>query len=108
MLMTRAAQAYMNHGRWIADCPRNGCRNALALQPGQAQFHCTPCGCGVFADVEWPPDFEIIDAVLSVRPIPETRHWAPAGHRQSIACGSPEGQTVMDLINESTNHEELP
>lgn len=109
MLITRTAQAYMNHGRWIADCPHHDCGNALALRPKETQFYCAPpSGCQTIAEVEWPPDAAEIDAALSVRPVPTTRNWAPAGHRQAVACRVPDGQSVKDLLQETHDHEERP
>ena len=37
-LITHHCQAYVNHGRWVADCPRPYCGNALKLTPNQAVF----------------------------------------------------------------------
>lgn len=95
----------MNLGRWIADCPMDRCGNALGLQPNQAMFCCTPGGCNSIVEVEWPADVADLDAALSQRPVMETRNWAPAGHRQSQACGVPDGQTASDLIAEAYEHE---
>lgn len=101
------ALAYVNHGRWIADCPRPHCGNAVGLHPKQAVFHCAGAGgCQLMAPVEWPDDVDDITAALAQRPIPTTRNWAPAGHRQSIATGVPDGQTVVDLIAETHEHAE--
>lgn len=101
------AVAYVNHGRWIADCPTPYCGNALSLEPKQTMFHCSSDvgGCQSIAEVLWPSETEAIDAVLSNRPIPATRNWAPAGHRQAISCRVPDGQTVADLIAETIEHE---
>lgn len=99
-----AARAYCNHGRWVADCPRQYCGNAIALLPKETQFHCAgEGGCQLLTEVEWPRDADAIWEALDVRPVPGTRNWAPAGHRQAIACNVPDGQTVAELIAE--NHE---
>ena len=66
---------------------------------GESGMHCTACHW--VGGVTWPPDAAAIDVVLDMRPVPETRHWAPAGHRQAIACGFPDGQSVDDLIVEN-------
>jgi hypothetical protein len=95
------AIAYVNHGRWLADCPRPGCGNALELQPRQVTFHCTDRtgvgSCGLQADVEWPPNVQAITDELGKRPVHSTRNWAPEGHWQSIGTGR---QTVRDLKEE--------
>lgn len=33
--------AYMNHGRWLADCPK--CMNASRVKPGRKKFICLAC-----------------------------------------------------------------
>lgn len=95
-------QAYVNYSRWIADCSYPGCANAQMVEPGQFMFACVECHHE--CTVVWPPDAELIDAVLGARPVPSTRHWAPAGHWQAIACGFPDGQTVEDLLEEGEAH----
>ena len=98
-------QAYVHDGRWQADCPYPHCANAVALTPKQQTYHCTG-SCLRFADVEWPSDAAGIWDALAERPVMTTRHWAPAGHRQAIACGFPDGQTVEDLRAETRYHQE--
>ncbi|HEV2778540.1 MAG TPA: hypothetical protein VGX25_03995 [Actinophytocola sp.] len=106
-VVTAAARAYVNHGRWLADCPRPHCGNAMLLQfqPRQELFHCGGLGgCQLVTPVDWPIDAEAITAVLALRPVPVTRNWAPAGHRQSVTTGTPDGQTVIDLLEENVEH----
>lgn len=104
-LLTTLARAYVNCGRWIADCPREHCTNAIALTPKQVQFFCEhEGGCRLLTEVEWPADADAIWEVLKARPVPGTRNWAPAGHRQAIVCGLPLGQTVDALIAENREH----
>lgn len=109
------AVAYVNHGRWLADCP-TGCNAAMDTTVGETGYLCgVPYegriigGCGASAPLVWPEDPNAITAALSVRPT-ANRHWAPAGHRQTyvsytpdgrlIAEAYPNGQTVADLIAE--------
>jgi hypothetical protein len=92
-------QAYMYSGQWVADCCYPDCYNTQALISGAMWYHC--CNCRHVAEVDWPVDAEQIDAALAIRPVPGTRNWAPAGHRQAIQCGFPEGQTVADLVEET-------
>ncbi|MFC5744839.1 hypothetical protein [Actinomadura rugatobispora] len=96
------ARAYVNHGRWVAGCPREFCTNALELQPRQARFSCTtvPDGCGLDAPIEWPPDADDIWAALMRRPVPATRNWFPTGHELAVRAGCPHGQTAADLLAE--------
>lgn len=102
LLLTTTAQAYVNHGRWVGDCPRPYCGNAEKLAPRQATFHCS--NCRLLVDLVWPPDPDGVWSVLELRPVPQTRNWAPAGHRQALVCGFPDGQTVADLTAENHDH----
>lgn len=82
------------------------CANAIALEPKQTQFHCGgEGGCQLVTTVRWPANADDIDAALAVRPVPGTRNWAPAGHRQAVECGCPQGQSVADLVAETHEHE---
>lgn len=100
------AIAYINHSRFVADCPRPHCANAILLEPKQTTFHCGGSdGCQLLADVEWPPNADEILAALMERPVPSTRNWAPAGHRQAIVTGFPNGQTVAELRAETHEYE---
>jgi hypothetical protein len=84
--------AYYNWGRWVADCPRPGCVNALQLHPGQDLFVCQGMdSCGAVGQIEWPPDPSAIAAALNVRPIPRTRNWKP-------------GETLADLMAENLEY----
>lgn len=106
------AYAYVNHGRWVADCPA-GCGSALNLRPRETTYVCAVfdggqmvAGCGACSAVAWPAGAVWIWDALLRRPNPLTRNWAPAGHRQALATGFPQGQTVADLIAETYLHEE--
>lgn len=102
LAIANVVQAYVCHGRWIADCCRTDCANAEALEPKQTAYHCA--NCRQVAGVEWPADADDIWDALAVRPVPQTRNWAPAGHRQAHACRVPGGQTVADLRAETVQH----
>ena len=107
------ARAYFNHGRWVADCPREFCTYAFELEPGQETYLCrtrprrpgaAPGGCGAEAPIEWPADAEEIQRALELRPVESTRNWLPAGHPLAVAAGVPHGQTVADLLAENEEH----
>lgn len=102
---TTMARAYINIGRWVADCPQPHCNNASALTAKQAHMHCGGVdGCQLISEIEWPSDADAIWEVLQERPVPRTRNWAPAGHWQAVVTRFPDGQTVADLRDETAEH----
>lgn len=105
-LLTARARARVNHGRWIADCPRRYCANAVRLTPGQATFHCAgDGGCQMVATLEWPADADGIWDALQLRPVPSTRNWYPDGHVEAVRLGLPHGQTPTELLGEQREYE---
>lgn len=107
LLLTARARARVNHGRWIADCPRRHCANAVKLDPRQPVFHCAgEGGCQMVAEVEWPADADGIWEVLLERPVPGTRNWYPDGHVEAVRLGIPHGQSVAELRTEHREHDE--
>jgi hypothetical protein len=102
-LLTHTARARVNHGRWIADCPRRYCANAIRLQPRQGTFHCAgEGGCQMVAPIEWPANADDIWSVLLERPVPSTRNWYPDGHVEALRLGLPHGQSAAELREETT------
>lgn len=98
-LLTTQARAYINFGRWVADCPLE-CGNALALQPGQANYFCAPPGgCGHMGTIEWPDNADELWSALENRP-PKNRNWFPSGHPLALRAGCPHGQSPKDLRDE--------
>ncbi len=74
-------QAYVNHGRWVADCPCNG---AELVAPKQEML----CGsCGMKHTVEFPKQRTKIEETLNVRP-PHNQNWSV-------------GETVDSLVAEN-------
>lgn len=73
------AVAYVNHGRWVADCPF-GCGGAELAR--EEWFICREClnyGCaGARLALVWPAEEDIgaIEAALVVRPLIH-RNWDP-------------------------------
>lgn len=105
-LITTVARARVNHGRWIADCPRRYCANAIRLEPHQSTFHCSGLGgCQMVAGIEWPADADDIWQALLERPVPTTRNWYPDGHVEAVRLGLPHGQTADDLRTEQRQYE---
>ena len=95
------ARAYVNHGRWIADCPR-GCGGAEALTFGCASFTCSNCQWVTRA--LWADGWVEVERALAERPLPLNRNWFPEDHPLAIASGRPHGQTPDDLRAEAHRH----
>lgn len=94
------ARAYINFGRWVADCPLD-CGNALALQSNQPSFFCAPPGgCGHMGGVDWPDNAQEIWDALADR-APKNRNWFPASHTLALKSGCPHGQTPQELRDET-------
>lgn len=100
-LITLHARAYVNWGKWIADCPMD-CGSALALEARQVAYACPECK-GV-ALVSWPDNVDEITDVLAERPVPRTRNWYPSGHDLALRFGMPHGQSVSELREEARDH----
>lgn len=100
-LITNKARAYVNFGRWIADCP-TGCGSALQLNPGHGMFQCVECF--FVTEVEWPNNAEDIWETLAKRPAPKFRNWFPEGHELALRANCPHGQTVKELEDEAAEH----
>lgn len=70
--------AYVNHGRWLADCP--ACGRAQLQSYDDHRLYCPACdngGSGSWARVVWPANAAALEAVLLQRPVPDTRNWTP-------------------------------
>lgn len=99
-----AALAYVNWGRWVADCPVPGCHDAQQLTPGALSMMCAD---GHMSPVQWPGDAKSVTAIsdaLNVRPDERNRNWYPAGQPVAVAAGYPVDQTPADLDAETAAH----
>lgn len=111
-LLTHPALAYVYHGDWVADCPRNGCGNVeflgVPMVKGgprvilRSEFHCSYCT--QLAEILYPPQLDEIMAVLSRRPIPHTRNWYPKNHETAVKFRVEHGQSVAELMEENAAH----
>lgn len=71
------AQAYVNWGRWLWDCPI--CRAAQVCTPADPRGYCIECfnaGDGWWP-VMFPAERDQIGMLLARRPDPRTRNWRP-------------------------------
>lgn len=101
-------QAYVNHGRWVAECGRPYCGNAFKLDRNEMLYVCRgDGGCGFAAVVEWPSNADEIWEALMQRPVPATRNWIPFGHKLAERFGLPAGQTPRELLEEQAEMEKL-
>lgn len=75
--------AYINHSRWVADCPCNG---AELVTPGHKML----CGsCGAESKVTFPSDADEITALLGKRPS-VNQNW--------------HGETTAEILAENIEH----
>ena len=81
--------AYVNHNRWLVDCPC-GSGAAVDVEADPPVARCYEDGV-VHTQVTLPPDRAAIDAALLRRPLAATRHWHP-------------GETVAELHAENAAH----
>lgn len=97
--MDLRATVYVSWGMWVARCPADGCLGAEHFGHApitgavggltQVGFACNRCG--LVCPADWPANAEDIWAVLSQRPIVETRNWEPH-------------ETLEDLLAENALH----
>ena len=98
------ALAYLNWGRWVADCPEPGCQDARAVYhpvTGQRQTE-DVCANGHHFVIEMPPtslEAQLVAAVEE-RANDADRSWYPKGHKRATLAGLPTGQSVKELVDE--------
>jgi hypothetical protein len=101
MLIPAKARAYVNHGRWVADCPAE-CGGAMSLDPRQGLFACGVCK--QMNEVEWPDNPDEIFETLMRRPLARNRNWFPTGHFLALRGSMAHGQTVNELLEEEERY----
>lgn len=72
--------AYVNHGRWVADCP--ACNGGIACWPDNPVCMCLDCGRTFTAAFPSKADVKKAVALLSERPT-TARNWMP--QRESVS-----------------------
>jgi hypothetical protein len=88
-------------GRWIVDCPVDGCNDARLVTPGQKTVACIK---GHLSTVIWPGDATTVTAIMAAlqkRPDESKQNWFPAGSKVAAAGGYPVDQTPADLDAET-------
>ncbi len=69
LTVTGTLRAYLNHSRWIAECPSN-CGDAVFASRVLRRYTCSEPGCpdtGLYR-VVFPPNFRQLEAELAKRP----------------------------------------
>lgn len=101
LLRPQQAVAYVNHGRWVADCPAPNCYNAEELNAGQFMYSCQLCY--LMVPIQWPPPQTAheIWLALAERKNKDNRNWFPEGHPLALAAGRPHGLTPRELLDET-------
>lgn len=102
LILPPRARAYVNHGRWIAECPYE-CGSALQLFGREGVMRCTECHS--ISPIEWPDDADDIWEALEERRLPRTRNWFPEGHHLALKSGQPHGQSAKELRDEQRENE---
>lgn len=79
--------AYVNHGRWVVDCP---CGSAQLASRSDRRFFCTDCrntfAHGKWVGVVWPADEADIEGLLLQRPDVKTRNWYPTEDAMTLVA----------------------
>lgn len=80
-------KAYINHGRWVTDCPQ--CNSAELTPPGMPRMICRECG---FSErLQFPKNLDEIQTILQQRPL-LNQNWKS-------------GETIADLRIENAVHQ---
>lgn len=79
--------AYVNHGRWVVDCP---CGSAQLASRSDRRFWCVEChnawASGKWVGVDWPQDEADVEALLLERPEEKTRNWQPTEDTMALVA----------------------
>jgi len=98
------ALAYLNHSRWVVDCPTPGCTDArLAHDEAGRRLTEDVCAKGHPFEIVMPPaqvEAQIVAAVAD-RADDADKSWYPKGHVRAALAGLPTGQSVSDLVAEN-------
>lgn len=88
--------AYLNWGRWVAECSVPDCFDAAELPIGETGMRCV---LGHRSSVKWPPNARALEQAVAERQ-EQNRNWFPLGHPVGEALGVA-GQTPDDLREET-------
>lgn len=106
-----SAEAYLNHGRWVVECPEPGCHDARMAHrmdpvsglPTTERLESETCANRHTFRVVLPPErlAAQIMAAVGERPNEADRSWYPRDHPRAVLSGQPHGQTVAELVEEN-------
>jgi len=86
----RVLPAYVNHGRWVANCPV--CNGGIMCPEPSLRGRRGAClDCGSIFRIDYPVGWRLIEAALNQRPDPVNRNWLL-------------GETLAHLIAENQAH----
>lgn len=71
----RSLAAYVNHGRWVADCPE--CAGGIACSPDNPEACCLDCGHTYAVSFPKPKDVARAEAALAGRGARRNQNWHP-------------------------------
>jgi hypothetical protein len=75
--------AYLNHSRWVADCPMPDCNGGIALWQDNPEACCLDCGT-IFTNIKWPRETEMAKVLVAAVSVDEpARNYDP--RRQTAA-----------------------
>jgi hypothetical protein len=80
-------RAYINHGRWVVDCPT--CNGAGLTSRTMKVSCCFDCG-SVYTKIRFPRNAKKIEHVLLKRPDVASRNWTT--------------ETIKELLKENHDH----
>lgn len=82
--------AYVNHGRWLADCP--ACNGAEAVTRAYPFFYCDSCGQewaqGALARVVFPSDADAAERLLGQRRDARVQNWRPGEQPDGVTIAA--------------------
>lgn len=88
--------AYVNHGRWVADCLTPYCGGARVINPDHNPFWCVYCGQSYL--VEWPAELQAIATILEQRPLAQNQNFHPLDHVRLHPTTSPNHVPCPDAL----------
>lgn len=90
----RPVAAYINHGRWVIDCPN--CASGAIVHPEWATTVCGECFRRYIVIV--PDDWETLEGLIWELPR-HRQNWWPADHPRQPSSDSPEHVIMTAIVD---------